>query len=342
MRRDRFRTGKVASLLLMILVTAVLLGWMVMFKVDFTEYALVQTFGKTTRVLDGADDAGLHFKWPFVQSVTKYDARTFVFEDTYTEAETTEKHNVIITTFCAWRIADPVKFSTTIKTVEAGREGIRSKLSSAKDSVIRQHKMADLVNTDPGAMRIAEIEQAILDQVSAEAREDYGAEVLLVGVKTLGLSEQVSSAVIDAMKAKQQTEAGTYETEGKAQATAIREWAREASQQILAFADRKATEIRAEGEKTAEESYKEYGEDWQLAAYLHTLESLRKQLKGKTVYLLDGSMIPGIEYLRKGPSLPSGRGPWMDKSAAESALKDSQPTDATDSAPAPSGQEGSR
>jgi len=304
MPRDTRRTGAIATVLLVVIVLLLLLAWMVLFKVEFTEYALVQTFGKTTSVLNGATDAGLHAKWPFVQQLVRYDARTFVFEDTMNELPTNDKQNITLTTFCAWRIVDPVRFQASVGRIEAGREGIRVKLRSAKSNVIGKRKMEELVNTDPARMRVTEIEQAMLQEIRQEALDDYGVEVEVVGFKTLGLPESVSEKVIEAMKDERQKEVARYEAAGQAEALAIRERAREATEQILAFAERKAGAIRAQGDRAAARWYKEFETDWQLAAYLRSLESLKTELQGRSIFLLDGSAIPAAGYFRDGPSLP--------------------------------------
>lgn len=297
--------GTLATIVLVVLAVVVLLTWMVTFQVEFTEHVLVQTFGKTTAVLDGETDAGLHLKWPFVQKLVRYDARTFVFEDAMNELSTNDKQNITLTTFCAWRIAEPVKFQTAIGTVEAGQEGIRTKLRSAKSAVIGNHKMEDLVNTRPERMRIAEIEREVLTRIAGEARDHYGVEVELVGVKSLGLPESVSNKVIEAMKKERQKEVDRYQSAGQAEALAIRERARTAREQILAFADRKAGEIETEGVRAGAKWYKEFEKNWQFGAYLRSLESLKKELSTRSVMLLDGSEIPAAKFFREGPSLPT-------------------------------------
>ena len=298
-------SGKVAILVLAGVVVAGLLTWMVAFEVNFTEYVLVQTFGETTAVLDGKTDAGLRFKWPLVQTIERYDARTHVFEDTMNELSTNDKQNVILTTYCAWRITDPVKFQTNIGEMDSAEARIRTKLRSRKSAVIGRRNMADLVNTDPQKMRIGDIEEEILSQVSAEAERDYGVEVVRVGIKSLGLPVAVSEKVIEAMKEERQREAATFESAGEAQAEAIRERARAAAQKILAFAQRKAGEIRSEGDRDAAKLYRQFEKNWQLAAYLRTLEALRTELEGRSIFLLDGSELPAVKYFRDGPSLPT-------------------------------------
>ena len=266
---------------------------------------LVQTFGKTTRVLRGKTDAGLHARWPFVQQLVRFDAPTYVFEDTMNELQTSDKQNITLTTFCAWRIDDPVKFQASIRSIDKAQKGIQSKLQSAKAGVIGKRRMSDLVNTDPQRMRIAEIESEILASVAAEAQREYGVQVTMVGIKSLGLPQQVAQEVIAAMQKERNAEAGILEAAGQAQAQAIRERAREAREKILAFADRKAGEIRSEGARAAAEWYQVFEKDWQLAAFLRSLESLRKELQGRSIFLLDGSEIPAVRYFREGPKLPT-------------------------------------
>ncbi|MCD6304625.1 MAG: protease modulator HflC, partial [Planctomycetes bacterium] len=302
---ERFRRGATATAVLVAIAVLLLVAWMVLFKVEFTEFALVRTFGQTTRVLNGRRDAGLHVKWPFIQQVVRYDARMHVFEDTMNELPTSDKQNVTLTTYCAWRIADPNKFQTTIGTVQAAENGLRTKVRSAKSAVIGRRKMAELVNTDPNEMHIEPIEQEMLDIVRPEARKDYGIDVVTIGIKSLGLPESVSNRVIEAMKEERQKEVKRYESAGKAEALAITERAREAREQILAFANRKAGEIRAQGDRAAAEWYKQFQQNWQLAAFLRSLESLKKELTGRAIFLLDGSAIPAVKYFRSGPSLPT-------------------------------------
>ncbi len=309
MPRSTRRTGAAATILLVAVVVLLLLASMVLFTVDFTEHVLVQTFGRTTRVLSGEADAGLHARIPFVQRLVRYDARTFVFEDTMNELATNDKQNITLTTFCAWRIKEPRRFQREIKTVEAAREGIRTRLRAAKSAVIGKRRMAELVNTDPARMHIVEIEEEILAAVAEEVLRDYGAEVMLIGIKSLGLPETVSDRVIESMKKERQKEADRYESTGEAEALAIRERAREAREQILAFAERKAGEIRAQGDAAAAEWYKEFEKNPRLAAFLRSLKSLKKELTGRTVFLLDGSQIPAVRFFREGahlPELPSG------------------------------------
>jgi len=294
----------VGMLALALLVVAALLASTVAFTADFTEYALIKTFGKTTRQIDGPTEAGLAFKWPWpVQKLVRYEARTVVFEDTSTELQTRDKQNLLLTLYCAWRIADPARFNASIQTAKAAQERIRDLLRSAKSDVVGRHNLEDFINTDPQKMLLPAIEEEILQPVKRVAWQDHGAEVLRVGIKSLGLPESVTQTVIEAMKAERQRDVRRYESAGEAQATAIRERAKAASNQILEFANRKAAEIRTEGDRAAATYYKEFAKDERFSMFLRSLESLRKELESKSVILLDGSQLPAVGFFQEGPSL---------------------------------------
>ncbi len=290
--------------LLAVGVVALLLISTVAYTVDFTEYALIKTFGQTTARIDGREQAGLKLKWPWpIQRLVRYDARTAVFEDTANEVATSDKQNLLVTMYCAWRIADPDLFNRTIVTPPAAQDRLRDLLRSAKKDVVGRHRMEDLINTDPAKMHIPEIEEEVLAAVRAPARDTYGVDVVRVGIKSLGLPKEVTAVVIEAMKEERQRDVRKFEAAGEAQATAIRERAKSASGQILAFANRKAAEIRSEGDRAAASYYKEFARNEPFSMFLRSLESLKTELASKSVILLDGSELPAVEFFRTGPSL---------------------------------------
>lgn len=290
--------------LLAVGVVALLLVSTVAYTVDFTEFALIKTFGQTTARIDGREQAGLKVKWPWpIQRLVRYDARTAVFEDTANEVATSDKQNLLVTMYCAWRITDPDLFNRTIVTTASAQERLRDLLRAAKKDVVGRHRMEDLINTDPARMQIPAIEEEVLVAVHSPAKETYGVEIVRVGIKSLGLPKEVTAVVIEAMKEERQRDVRKFEAAGEAQAMAIRERAKAASGQILAFANRKAAEIRSEGDRAAASYYKEFARNERFSMFLRSLESLKAELASKTVILLDGSELPAAEFFRTGPSL---------------------------------------
>jgi len=295
----------VGMVVLVFLVIAVLLVSTVAYTVDFTEQALIKRFGATLYVLKGPGDAGLHFKWPWpVEQLVKYDGRTFVFEDTSTEVETRDKQNLLVTTYCAWRIEDARQFHKSVVKTKTAQDTLRGLLRSAKGKVVGQHDMEAFVNTDPQRMLVPLIERQVMEEIAPQATNLYGVRIVSVGIKSLALPENVTGAVIGAMKEERQREVRRYEAAGEAQATAIRERARTANKQILEFAQRKAAAIRAEGVRQAAQSYESFRDNESFSMFLRSLESLETELASRAVILLDASQVPALNWFHSPPSLP--------------------------------------
>jgi regulator of protease activity HflC (stomatin/prohibitin superfamily) len=291
----------VAIFLLAVLLVLALLASTVAIKLDTTENAIVRTFGKTTEEYNGARDAGLHFKWPWpVQTVIFYESRCFVFEDTVGEVTTSDKLNVVMTLYCAWEISDPVVFQSKFAAQKAGEDKIREFVRTAKKDVMGSRKMEDLVNTDPAKMRLGDIEKDILAKVASDST-GYGVKVVAVGIKSLGLPENISKAVIDTMKQERQTAVKAYSSAGESMATTIRERAKAAAEKIKAFAEAKAARIRAEGDLAAAKYYGEFAANEEFSKFLRSLESMESELRNNTTILIDAATVPGVDYFRHSP-----------------------------------------
>jgi membrane protease subunit HflC len=300
-------TKHLGMILLAALVVLALLASTVAYQVDeLKDIVLIKRFGRVDRVLYGRDpnQAGLAFKWPWpIEKLVRYPSPSFIFEDPYLEISTQDKHNVLVSMYCTWRIRDAEKFHRAVETVDVARERIRDRLRQKKAAVLSSHPMQDLINTDPSKMRLEAIEQEILSEVRREVQDMYGVEVSMVRIKVWGLPEQVSSAVIDTQRKEREQYVQQYKAMGEAQASTIRERAKSAGNQIIEFAKRKASEIENEGVRATAELYGAFRENPELSMFLRTLESLKAELAGRTVIMLDGSEIPGIQFFRQGPSL---------------------------------------
>lgn len=289
----------------MIIVVALLLVYSVAFTVDFKQVGIVKTFGRAGPPIHGATDAGLHWKWPWpIQSLVPYDARIVVFEDTFEQVQTRDKQNFLVTVFCGWRIKDAGLFLRNIRTVPEAEGRLRDAVRSAKSDVIGRYPLADFVNTDPGKMRILDIEQEILQAVAAGAMQDYGVEIVTLGIKSLGLPKSVTEKVIANMMEERNREAKAWTGRGEAVADEIISRAETARDQIHEFALAKAKSIRAEGDRAAAEYYAKFKPNPAFAMFLRELEYLQEAFKNNAVFLLDPSVQHAIGFFKDGPSLP--------------------------------------
>ncbi|MDP6636893.1 MAG: SPFH domain-containing protein [Phycisphaerae bacterium] len=299
--------SKTSLIILAVAVLIILAVSTVGFTVSSTELVLVQTFGQTSRILDGANgDAGLHFKWIFpIEKLVRYDNRIDMFEDVYKELGTSDRQKVQLTMYCAWRVSKPEKFLKEIKTIEAARGRIRKRLQATQGDIIQRHAMRELVNTDPAEMKLAEIEDEVLAKLR-EVQDELGVEIITVGVKALGLAQKTSKVVIEAMQAERNEEIKKLESTGRAAAATIIARAKNASDQIVAFAGRKAEEIRTAGHREAAKYYSKYKDQARFGMFLRYLDTLKAGLGQNATIWLDGTKIPGVKFLWKGPSLPEG------------------------------------
>ena len=100
------------------LAVLVVLGAMSVFIVDQREVALKLRLSAIQR----ADyPPGLHFKWPFVENVLKFDARIQNLDSDPQEYLTVEKKNVKVDSFVKWRIHDVERYYKSTNGSEIGR-----------------------------------------------------------------------------------------------------------------------------------------------------------------------------------------------------------------------------
>ena len=263
----------------------VLLLYMCTFQVRSTEVAVVKTFANAdpNKVITEAD---LYFKWPYpVQTVVKYDQRLRQLIDRTEETRTADSKNIILTTFTVWTIADPYKFHRRYDSVADGESALRTKIRAHKLAVAGKHRFDEFVNTDSSKRRLGEIEREMMELVKAEAAEEFGVDIKLFGLKQLGLPEEVTRAVFEAMKKGEETKAKNLQAEGRARAAEIVAQARAAEQRILAVAQRKVDETHNRAQAGVSRIYASFAAHQELRIFLDKLRGLEEILKQRSTLI---------------------------------------------------------
>jgi regulator of protease activity HflC (stomatin/prohibitin superfamily) len=282
-----------------------LVAYTVFDPVAYDEIHVVRTFGRTSAVWDGSDQAGLHLKWPWpIQSVRIYDGRIFTLEDAGLEVITSDGMLVLVELTCQWSIDQPRKFVDSPETVDEAQVRIRNRLRDAVRE-LNDRDLADFVNLNPDLVKMDRMSEGIKDGISPGLMEDYGIEVAAVAIKSLTLTETVAETIVTSQREERQAKAKEYEGVGEARATAIRTLAEQQAQMIRDFARRKAGEIRAKGELASTKYYDAFKEAPEFSTFLRSLEALETSLRKGAVLFIDGDMLPGVNFWRSGPQVRS-------------------------------------
>lgn len=299
--------GHIGIIIILVCIVLALLASTVTFTVDETkDIALVKVFGSTQRVIDGREpgEAGLHWKWPWpVAQVVRYDSRRHILIDSYSQLQIDGEANITAQLFCTWQIKDAERLNREKTTQDDTEKALRDLLTTAMKNIMGSYRMEQLVNTNRNAMKLDEIETKIRDVVGRQAMEQYGIEVVDVGIRELGLPKVVTVQVIESMKSERAGEISRYAGAGEAVATGIIGRANAARQKILEFAKRKAGDIRTQGEARAADAYSQFAEHPEFSMFLRSLETFRTSLSDRAVFILDAETMPILKWLRAEPDL---------------------------------------
>lgn len=286
------------ALLIGIVVAVVLIAQMISFQVRYDEVAVRAMFEKAgeSDLIDGSktdvegNGPGLYPKWPWpIQSVYTYSQKLQVLDGEQTEGLTADGKAIIVRLYCTWRVDDALAFYRTQRNMAAAERTLRPMLANMSN-IVPQYSFRQFVNTDGSQLRLAEFEQACTEKLRSEVQsQGYGIYVEHVGVRQALLSESITPQVFEAMKKKQQSLAEEARAAGIAEANSIRDSANSVREQILAFAERRAAAIRAEGNQEAAAYFSQFNQDPQFAIYLIHLDALKKTLSNNTTFILDAN-----------------------------------------------------
>ncbi|MFP4564195.1 MAG: protease modulator HflC [Spirochaetia bacterium] len=146
------------------------------------EQAVVLRFG---RIVSTTTEAGLKFKTPLVDNVTRYSKKILAWDGEAQRIPTQENQFIWVDSTARWRIEDPVLFYESVTTLEQGFARLDDIIDSSIRTVISQNLLIEAVRN---SNVINEIERADVIQQQAET-EDVDEE----GVRELAnLTETVT------------------------------------------------------------------------------------------------------------------------------------------------------
>ena len=273
--------------ILLILIVGLLLF---VFQVRKSEVVVVTRFGRPDRDLS---QPGPHWKLPWpIESVHRFDQRVQNFEDRLTEGLTQDSFNILASVFVGWKITDPKaffpRFAGSSEPIAEAEKVMDRMLSNAKAAVIGKHPLFDFLSTSTEGNKFVDIEKEILDVMSAQVKaNNYGLQIEFLGLKRLGLPENVTASVFERMQAERKRLADTSQFEGEAEAQSIRSGADRKAAMVLADASAQATAIRGKGEAEAAKSLAVFQQNPELANFIFRLSALEDSLKDRSTLIFD-------------------------------------------------------
>lgn len=276
------------AILLALVIAAGILFSECTYTVKENQYACTVRFSK---IIDTADQAGLHFKVPFIDSVKYFSKATTLYDIPPSEVLTSDKQNMTVDCYVLWRIVDPLKFYQTLGTPLVAEERLNAMTYNALKNAMGTLAQADIINMNDGAER-NNIYDGIASNVNSEAGK-YGISVVDVKIKQFDLPESNLNAVYNRMISERNQMAEKYTADGAYEASIIRNDVDKQVNIIISNAKAEAAKLEAEGEaeymRLLAEAYnspdkKEFYE------FTLALDALEKSLNGKEkTVILDGN-----------------------------------------------------
>jgi len=279
------------------------------YNVSETEQVIITQFGKT--VGQPINQAGIKFKWPFIQTVNRIDKRILEWDGRASEMPTRDKLYIVVDTFGRWRISDPTQYFTRLRDERSALSRLDDIIGSEVRNAIAKHDLIEIVRTDKNRKASADaapaddagqinrllpitlgrtaIEKEIVKE-SAPKLKDFGVELIDVRFMRVNYNPGVSAKIHERMMSERQQIASRFRSEGEGEAAKILGSKERDLRQIESESYRQVQVIKGEADAKASEIYaRAYGGSAEAAEFhqfLRTMESYRKTLDKDTTLLL--------------------------------------------------------
>lgn len=259
-----------------------------MFTLDQRQQVLILQFGEPIRVVN---EPGIKFKLPFLQEALFFDKRVIDLDISDQEVIAADQKRLIINAFAKYKITDPLKFYTTVRTTY----GLSSKLSGILDSSLRQVigevTLSALLTEDRGNV-MTKIKEAV-------SRESliFGVEIVDVRVMRADLPPENSNAIFARMQTEREKEAREIRANGAEIAKKTRAEADKKKTILIAEAKKTADLTRGAGEAKAARIYaNSYGRDPEFADFYRSLAAYEKSFDGSNTKMVLSSESEFFRY----------------------------------------------
>ena len=271
-------------------VVVVFLVWILSvttYVVSETDQALIIRLGAPLGVVSAP---GLNFKVPTLDSVVFYDSRQLLLEPPVEQVILGDQKRIEVQTYARYRIADPLRFYQSLRTVEQANAQLGQLVSSSLRKELGQVNLPALLSVER-----TKIVARIQTEVFTKAKQ-LGVEVSEVRFRKADLPLETSQAIYERMKSERQREAKELRAQGAEWAQQIQSKADKEKSAILSEAQRTAKISRGEGDALANQTMSDaFGRDPQFYRLYRSLQTYRQALAESGPILF---LSPETEFLR--------------------------------------------
>lgn len=263
-----------SKILIILAVLAAFIVSSTAYTIDERDKALLFSLGEIKN-----DDLqpGLHFKWPFVNNVRKFDSRILTMDAQPERFLTVEKKNVTVDFFVKWRIDNVGQYYRSTRGIEANAQARLAQI--IKDGLRNEFAKRTIQQTVSGER--SEIMSSI-NAISQELARDLGIDVVDVRISRIDLPDEVSESVYQRMRAERARIAKELRAQGREESERIRASADRKRTVILANAYKESQENRGQGDAKAAEIYANaFGKNTKFYDFYRSMESYRKSFNNK-------------------------------------------------------------
>lgn len=282
----------VRGILPVVLVLVALLISGSVYTVDQREVALRFQF---SRLVETNIQPGLHFKWPWINTVRKFPSTILTRENPQELFLTQEKKNLLVDFFVKWRIVDFGEYYkanrgdealAAQRLIEIVKDGMRSEFA--------KRTVPQVVSAE---------RRELLDDMLARARANasgLGIAIVDVRVKRTEFPDEVSESVYARMRQERARVASELRAEGAEAAEKIRAEADRQRTVTLAEAYGDAEKVRGAGDAEAAGIYaRAYQKDPEFFAFYRAIQAYRKSMGKDNDLLVLGTDSEFFRYMEK-------------------------------------------
>jgi membrane protease subunit HflC len=275
-------------------VVAILLVAMSVFTVRETELAIKFSFGKIVRA---NYEPGLHFKFPLINNVRKFEKRIVSPRNYPAEQFLTSEGKILrIDFYIKWRISDVERYyqATGGGSPEVAPDRLGSIVKDGIKGVIARRTIQQVVSAERD-----QFTGEIL-KIANTSANGLGVQLIDVRVKKIDLPEEVSESVFNRMRQDFDRQAKRLRAEGQENADRLQAEADRKRTELVAEAYREAEIIRGEGDARSADIYaKAYTRNAEFYSFYRSLQAYRESIGTEGDLLVISPQSEFFKYLKR-------------------------------------------